>query len=509
MVIGTAERSPLIEASKLSVRFGPVLANDEVDLRLHPSEVHCVLGENGAGKTTLMKALYGVCQPEGGQIRWKGEPVHMASPQVARRLGLGMVFQDFRLVNALSVLENVALAMPGLGAFLPERQVEARFLETAPLLGLQVHPRAPVRTLSIAQRQQLEIVKLLVAGSTVLILDEPTSVLAPQEADALFDRMRELRTRGLALVMITHKLKEARQVADRLTVLRSGRTVADGVDPGSMSDGDLVHAMVGQTVPPLAHRRPAAQAAPPVLDVEGLWVQAAGGRRGLQGLDLTVTPGEVVGVAGVAGSGQKELADALSGAAAWSRGTVTVGGGRLPRGEPRAALEAGIATVPEDPLEQWVVPGLTVLEHIGLASLHRADHGSRRLDWGRVRRLADRLSTAAGLRMAAAERPVTTLSGGNVQRVVLTQVLGSEARLFVLCYPTHGLDVASARQVHELILARRAQGAGVILISEDLDELLSLSDRVLVLHQGLAAGVRSTGATDRFELGRLMLGAAA
>ena len=498
---------PALAVRDLVKTFGPVRANDGITFSVMPGDVHALLGENGAGKSTLVKSLYGVHQPDSGQIFRDGVPVTIHSPSVARELGIGMVFQDMRLIPALTVWENVALHLESTSLVLKPRALRKLIVETSERYGLSVHPNRKVEHLSIGEWQRVELLKVLLGGLRILILDEPTSVLTPQEVAGLFQMIERLTSEGVAVVIITHKLREVRQIAHRVTVLRAGRTILQDVDPKPLSDQELITAMVGEPVTAIERRSDTAVVADPetitpILRIEDVSVRRVDGDWGLIDASLEVFPGQVLGIAGVAGSGQDELAETLVGVRKPNSGHVFLDGKELRLPNPRLLKLSGVVSVDPDPVRQFVVPGMTVAEHTALWN----SAGSYSFDVRKADVDLRRRDELAQLKVVNGKRRMDRLSGGNIQRALLTLALTSECRVLVASYPTRGLDVLTTERTRTLISQLADSGCAVVLISEDLDEILALSDRIAVLNTGRIAGTIPAAGADRRIIGELMTG---
>ena len=498
---------PLFEARGVTIRFGDLVANHQVDIALHAGEIHCVLGENGAGKSTILKALYGVYHPQAGSFFHKGEPIRIQSPAEARAVGLGMVFQDLRLVPAFTVLENIALATDQ--GFSPDlRALRQTVANVASLYNLTVDPDAYVWQLDVAGRQRAEIVKVLMTGAKVLLLDEPTSVLALSEVDSFLAMLRRLADEGHAVVMVTHKMREVLACADRVTVMRGGRVVSSTNDVEGLDEDALIRLMVGEWAPP----PPAQRSAPsttetPALHLHDVSVVDDRGRTILANVGLTVKPGEVMGVAGISGNGQRELSEVLIGIRPCAGGTVTVQGATLTGASPDAFLHAGIASIPQSPGEEGVVSGLTVLEHLAYDGLPRRQrHGQ--VDWATLREDFDAIPAMASLNVPAPTRRADQLSGGNIQRMAAARVFARRPKVVVACYPTQGLDIASTRRLIGLLLELREAGVAVLYFSEDLSELYEVSDQLLVVTHGHVLGPFDPATVPAYEIAGMMVAGA-
>jgi general nucleoside transport system ATP-binding protein len=497
---------PLLEARGIVKRFGPLLANDVDAFAVHPGEVVALLGENGAGKSTLCKILYGYYQPDAGEIRVAGEPASIASPRDARRLGIGMVFQNFSLIPEMTVWENVALFLDGLPMVLGPEKLRQRMRRHAERLRFTVDPRLPAGRLAVGDRQKVEILKQLLAGARVLILDEPTKVLAPQEVDGLFHTLTELRDDGYGIVFITHKLREVTACADRVAVMRQGRIVGH-LAHRDASEATLLGLMFGGAAPALTTPPRGIVTGATVLELEGITTPPMSGAAALSDVTIRMRAGEILGVAGVSGNGQRELAELILGLRRPSRGTRRLWGEPATTWSAARTRASGVASIPDDPLALAAIPSLTVRENLVLGSGRRYAVGLG-FDWPLL--AADMDASSARLRFPPPpyDARAAVLSGGNLQRAVLTRELACDPKLIVALYPTRGLDARGAEALRSLLGQARANGAAILLVSEDLDELFAVSDSLIVLRDGRVAG---TFQPDQFRaelVGPCMVGPA-
>ncbi len=492
----------------ISKAFPGVQANDQIDFDLERGEIHVLLGENGAGKTTLMNILYGLYRADAGQIYLNGQEVHIATPSDAIADGIGMVHQHFMLVPVFTVTENVMLGVESTryGFFLSREQAAQRIREISEQYGLEVDPQAYIKDIPVGVQQRVEIIKALYRQADILILDEPTAVLTPQEAEELFQIMRSLSAQGKSIIFITHKLKEVFAVADRITVLRDGRVVGT-TTPDKATEAMLAEMMVGREVI-LTVEKEAPKAGEVVLEVEDLWVLDDRGLPVVNGVSFQVRAGEILGIAGVQGNGQTELVEALTGLRAPARGRVRILGTDTTHASPRGILEKGVGHIPEDRHKHGMVLSYPIADNLVLSTYYRAPfaHGIV-IDGKAIDENGRKLIAEFDIRTPSEYALAGTLSGGNQQKLIVAREFSRPIKLLISAQPTRGLDVGSIEFIHQKLIERRDAGTAVLLVSVELDEVMALSDRIAVIYEGQIVETLPAAEATREGLGLLMAGA--
>jgi simple sugar transport system ATP-binding protein len=500
------EERPVLELRGITKRFPGIVANDRVDFDLRKGEVHALLGENGAGKSTLMNVLYGLYRPDEGEIWINGKPAELGSPKAAIENGIGMVHQHFMLIPVMTVAENIVLATEPVrnGILLDYATAEKRVRDISTRFGLAVDPHATVQDITVGQQQRVEILKALYRGADILVLDEPTAVLTPQEAKELFAIIKGLTDQGKSIIFISHKLNEVTEIADRITVLRRGKKIETLPAAGATEEG-LARLMVGREVLLRVDKGPGTPTAP-LLVVEGLQVDDDRGLEKVRNVSFEVRGGEIVGIAGVDGNGQTELIDAIAGLLKSKAGRIVIGDEDVTNDSCRDCLDAGLGHIPEDRQRRGLVLEFSLAENL---ALHDYDHPPySRFGWLYPKRLvekAGRLLQEFDVRGGGPETPAGSLSGGNQQKVVLAREIDRNPKVLIAAQPTRGLDVGAIEFVHRRLVMERDEGRGILLVSLELDEILSLSDRILVIFEGEIVGEFSPGVSEE-ELGVAMTG---
>jgi general nucleoside transport system ATP-binding protein len=496
---------PLLELKGITKRFPGVVANDHVDFELAPGEVHALLGENGAGKSTLMNILYGLYHPDEGEFRLQGQPLRIDSPKAAIDAGIGMVHQHFMLIPVMSVAENIVLAVePRKGPFIDLDAANEKVRDISRRFGLAVRPEARIESISVGMQQRVEILKALYRGAEILILDEPTAVLTPQEAEELFEIIRSLQAEGKSIIFISHKLGEVLAIANRITVLRRGKTI-ETVPREGATEESLARLMVGREVL-LRVEKTSADPGSPLLEVEDLRVLDERGLEAVRGVSFQVRAGEIVGIAGVDGNGQTELVEAITGLRKPESGRILAAGEDITAEGSRESLDAGVGHIPEDRQRRGLVLDFSLAENIALHD-YREEPDSK---WGwlypkRLIARAGRLLKEFDVRGGGPKTPAASLSGGNQQKVILAREISRNPQVLIAAQPTRGLDVGAIEFVHRRLVTERDEGRGILLVSFELDEVLSLADRILVIYEGRVVGEYPPTVSEE-ELGIAMTG---
>lgn len=496
----------VIEMRNITKEFGTFKANDSINLTVRKGEIHALLGENGAGKSTLMNILSGLLEPTSGDIYMNGSKVSISSPTAANRLGIGMVHQHFMLVDAFTVTENIILGSePTNAGVLNQKKAVAEIERVSKQYGLSVDPHAYIRDISVGAQQRVEILKTLYRGADVLIFDEPTAVLTPQEIDELMEIMRGLVNEGKSIILITHKLDEIKKVADRCTVIRRGKSI-DTVDVKDVSSQQLADMMVGRSVSFKTDKKPA-NPKEVVLSIKDLVVKESRGLEAVKKLSLDVRAGEVVGIAGIDGNGQTELIQALTGLRKVESGSVTLNGDPITNMKPRKITESGVGHVPEDRHKYGLVLEMTLAENIALQTYYKEPLSNKGvLNYGEINEYARRLIEEYDVRTVNELVPAKALSGGNQQKAIIAREIDRDPDLLIVSQPTRGLDVGAIEYIHKRLIEQRDKDKAVLVVSFELEEILNVSDRIAVIHGGEIVGIVDPKETTENELGLLMAG---
>ncbi len=497
---------PILEMRNITKRFPGVTACDKVNLTLYPGEVHALLGENGAGKSTLMNILTGIYTPNEGTIIFKGKIIDLRSPRTAVDLGIGMVHQHFKLVETLTVADNLTIAA-GKGKFFPNRkEVEQSICDCAKEYHMDVDPSARIWQLSVGEQQRVEILKLLYCGAEILILDEPTSVLTPQESRALFSALHKMAEAGKSVLFITHKMFEVMTYSDRITVLRSGKSLAAMLRQDTSREA-LTHIMVGRELGVDVKSREDKDGGETVLELKNVSVMGDKGLLNLKNASLSIHSGEILGIAGVAGSGQRELAEVIAGLRPPVCGRVLLKGEDLSGKSPAEILELGVAYIPEDRMGVGLVASMNMMENAILRSSTREPYNKKGiLQHNEILAYTRQLVEQYENKHAGLTRPVSLMSGGNLQKLLISREVAGEPKVIVAAYPVHGLDIGATESIHNILIGQRNQGAAILLISEDLEELMAMADRIAALFEGEVMGEVDIADATYDGVGQMMLG---
>ena len=500
------KRVPLVKMVNINKAFPGVKANQGINFRVYPGEIHALLGENGAGKSTLMSILAGLYQPDSGFIKVRDKTVRFHSPRSALSQGIGMVYQHFRLIPNLTVAENIILGAPDAAFLLHKQDIEQEIGALSDRFGLEVDPASIVGQLSLGEQQRVEILKMLYRGCEVLIMDEPTTVLTPQEVKDLFEIMRRMSDQGKAIILITHKLHEVMEIADYVTVLRRGKVVGeDRIE--NLNEKILTHMMVAHEIEysQVDRTKPSGKL---VLKLQDVQVPGDQGYMAVRNVNLALHTGEIVAIAGVAGNGQKELVETIAGLRFPSQGKISLDGEEIQTLPIKKRLSRGICMIPEDRIGMGLVPNLSVMDNAILRNYnHQTMNSGFLLNYKKISTYTRKLVQDYNIYLASIHHPVNYLSGGNLQKLLLAREIDQNPRVLIASYPVRGLDVMAAESVYQLLLQEREKGTAILLVLEDLDDIFRIADRVAIMYEGQIEAVLDVNQTDIDEIGALMLGA--